>query len=134
MAICRTQAIAGEGDERNSETLDGRKEFEDLGGFAGSRQGEHKVAAHDHAEIAVKSFGRMQVERGGSGGGEGGGEFAADQSALAHAADDDASGAAEDEFKSAGEVSSHGAGDAVGEAAQGLGFNADYFFTSGHDV
>ncbi len=81
----------------------------------------------------MQGFGGMQVERRRSGGGEGGGELAANQSALAHAGDDDASGAAENEFEGAREVGGHGASDAVCEAAQRLGFNANDVFTSGHD-
>jgi hypothetical protein len=127
------KAVAGEGDERNSEALDGGEEFENLSGFARGREREDKIATHDHAEISVESFGGMEVESGSSGGCEGGGEFAADESALAHAGDDDASGAVEDEGEGALEVGGHGTADAIGETAESFGFNADYVFGSGHD-
>jgi hypothetical protein len=127
------EGVSGEGDDWDSDALDGGQEFEDFGGFSGGGESQDEVAAHDHAEISVQGFGGMEVEGGGSGGCEGGGEFAADESTLAHAGDDDASGAGEDEFEGALEVGGHGPADAVGEAAQGFGFNAYNVFGSSHD-
>src|SRR5262249_32633278 len=52
---------------------------------------------HDPAEGAVDRFRRVEVERRGAGGGEGGRDLLADEPALAHARDDHAAAAGEED-------------------------------------
>ena len=51
---------------------------------------EHRVAARQHAEVAVTRFRRMQEEGGRAGGGEGRRDLLRDEAGLAHAGGDDA--------------------------------------------
>ena len=80
----------GNGDERDGETAGVGNEIGQFRCFAGIGDGDHHVVRHDHAEIAVAGLARMHEVRWRAGGGEGGGDLAADMAALAHAADDHA--------------------------------------------
>lgn len=61
------------------------------------RQGQHDVFRRDHAEIAVPRFAGMNEERRGSGAGKGGSDFSADMSRLAHARDNNAASALQEQ-------------------------------------
>ena len=60
--------------------------------FARVRQGQHRVAGNDHAQVAMRSLGRMHEQRGRAGGGQRRGDLAADMAGLAHAGHDDPPG------------------------------------------
>ena len=99
---CRGR-IARQGDHRHTEACDGCQHREDLWRLARVRQGEHDVAARNHADVAVARLGRMQEEGRAAGAGECGGDLAADVSRLAHAGDHDAPSAAQAQFAGLGE-------------------------------
>ena len=52
--------IAGDGDDLRADSLDARQEPQQLLGLAGVGDGEHDIAANDHAEVAVNGLGGMQ--------------------------------------------------------------------------
>ncbi len=66
-----------------------RQDGEDLVGFAGIGQGEHRIVAGDHADIAVAGLAGMHEKRRCAGAGQRGGDLAADMAGLAHAGDHD---------------------------------------------
>ena len=66
-----------------------------LVGLAAVRQRNDHVVGLDHAEIAVNRFGRVEEEGRRAGAGERGGDLPADDARLAHAGDDDAAAAVE---------------------------------------
>ena len=86
----------------------------------------HLLGPND--KIAVDGFDRMQIKGGSADRAECGGNFARDDAALAHAGDDNTSAAFEHQIERALEGVAHGAGDAIGEAAQCFRFDADYVF------
>ena len=88
--------IAGESDERHFQTLQCFEETEDFFGFAAVGDGEQGVAASEHAQIAVESFGGVKKKGRRAGTGKGGGNFSADEARFAHAGDDDAAFAGEE--------------------------------------
>jgi hypothetical protein len=90
----RASVAAGDGDERNAETLQGLDEAQDLFGGAGVGGGEHEVALDQHPEVAVDRFRRVEEHRRRAGRGEGGGHLLHDQAALAHAGAHDAAATA----------------------------------------
>ena len=51
-------------------------------------QSQHRVAGHDHAQIAMAGLGRVHEMRRRAGGGEGRRDLARDMAGFAHAADD----------------------------------------------
>src|SRR5260221_10189240 len=93
--------IAGERDDGNFEALERFEEIQDFLGFATVGDGEESVATREHAEIAVKCLSGVKKERWRAGAGKGGGDFAANQAGLAHAGDDDAAFAGEEEIDGA---------------------------------
>ena len=99
----RARAPADDGDQRDREPARVEDEVAQLVGLAGVGQRQHRVLRRDHAEIAVAGLGRMDVERRRAGRGQGGGDLARDVAALAHAADDDASGHAGQQLDDGGE-------------------------------
>ena len=107
------------------EALDGREQAQEFFGFAAGGEGEHDVAANDHAEVAMDGVDRVHEQGGSSNRTQGGGDFAGDDAALAHAGDDDAALAGEHEIDGALEGRGHGAADAIRQSAQGLRLNAD---------
>ena len=113
--------IAGERDEGDFEALEGFEEIDDFLGFAAVGDGEERVAAGEHAEIAVEGFGGMKKKGWRAGAGEGGGDFAADEAGLAHAGDDDAAFAGEEEIDGVDE----GGVEAREDILDGLGFDAE---------
>src|SRR5258707_325733 len=68
----------------------------------------------------------MEEECRRSSGAERGGDLASDDAALAHAGDDDASGAGGEQRDGAFEILGHRSADAVGERAQRFSLDADY--------
>jgi hypothetical protein len=74
----RAACIAGEGDERHAEALDGRHNGQDLVGLARVRERKHGIFAGDHANIAVARLAGVQEKRRGTRARERGGELAAD--------------------------------------------------------
>ena len=121
--------VASHADQRDLQALDGGEERENFLGLAAGGKREDDIAANDHSQIAVEGLDRMQVKGGGSGGTQGGGDFAGDETALAHAGDDDASGTAEHEVNGALEGWGHGARDAVCQGTQSFSLDADYAFS-----
>ena len=63
-------------DQRQAEAARMRDQVGQLRGLAGVGQRQHRIARHDHAEIAVRGLGRVDEQRGRAGGGEGGGDLA----------------------------------------------------------
>ena len=55
----------------------------------GVGQGEHRIVAGDHADVAVARLAGMHEEGGRAGAGQGGGDLAADMARFTHARDDD---------------------------------------------
>ena len=70
--------------------------------FAGIRQREHDVRGRDHADVAVDRFGGVQEERRAARAGERRCDLVADVAGLAHAGDDDAARAGEQQVAGAG--------------------------------
>ena len=95
---------AGEADKRHMLALQYRDQRQNLVGLAAVRDGEHHIAAADHAQVAVAGFAWMHEKGGRAGTGEGGGHFLADMARLAHAHDDDFALAAIDHLAGAGKV------------------------------
>ena len=101
----------------------GGQETENLLGLAALGEGEDDVACADAAQVAVDGFGRVQGEGARAGGGEGGGQLLADQAGLAHAGDDDAAPALEDEAGGGGD----GEVELFADAVEGVGLDAQNF-------
>ena len=89
--------IAGQSDERNFEALERFEEMNDFFGLAAVRDGDERVAAREHAEVAVERFGGMKKERWSAGAGERCRNFSRDEAGLAHAGENDAAFAGEEE-------------------------------------
>ena len=81
--------LAGDRDQRDVEPARIGDDVGELGALARIRQGEHRVAGADHAEIAVARLGGMDEQRRRAGRGEGRGDLARDMAALADAGDDE---------------------------------------------
>ena len=81
----RRGRIAGKGDQRHAQTLDRRHEGQDFIRFPGIGQGEHRVVAGDHADVAVARLTGMHEKGRSPGAGQGGGDLAADMARFAHA-------------------------------------------------
>jgi hypothetical protein len=111
--------LAGEGDQRNLEALEGFEKADDLFGFAAVRDGEHSVTTREHSEITVQGFGGMQKEGRGAGAGKSGGNFSSDKAGLAHARDDDAAFASKEQVDGAVESGVQASEDVL----DGLGFD-----------
>ena len=90
-------SLAGQRDERHLQALQRFEQADDFFGFAAVGDGQDGVAAREHAEIAVQRFGGMQEEGWRAGAGKRGGDFSADEAGFAHAGDDDAAFAGEQE-------------------------------------
>src|SRR6185369_17524065 len=90
------EAVAGHRNEGNTQAFDSREQSEDFLGFAAGGEGDYKVPLHNHSEVAVDCFGRMQKQSRGAGGTEGSGYFPGHDSAFSHSRHDDASVAAEE--------------------------------------
>ena len=114
-------AVAGEGDELGAHALDDRQDQQDFVGLAGVRQRQYHVGGRDHAEVAVRGLARMHEERRRAGGGERGGDLVADVTGFAHAGDDHAPGAGEDDLAGARELRVH----ALGERGQRVRLDLD---------
>ena len=94
---------------------------EQLLGLAAVRQRHHDVVVADRAEIAVDGLGRMQEPGGRAGARERRRDLPADDARLAHAGDDDAAPAVEEQLDGALEV----AVDAIDEAEDRGRFGAE---------
>ena len=114
--------VAGQADEVRALALDGGHDGEQLVAFAGIGQRDDHVLRGDHAEIAVAGFARMHEIGGRAGAGHGRGDLARDVAGLAHAADDDASLAGEDEVQRLQKI----VVDALRERPNGIGFDVQY--------
>lgn len=90
---------AGEGEEPDAESMEGREKAEQLLGFAGVAQGEKDVARAEQAKIAVQGLSRVQKGGRNRHGGERGGDFSGDETTLAHAGEDEVVTAAENPFE-----------------------------------
>ena len=113
--------LSGERDERHFQALEGFEQADDFFGFAAVGDSEHGVAAGEHAEVAVDGFGGMQEEGRRAGAGESGGDFAGDEAGFAHAGDDDAAFAGEEEIDGFLE----GGVEASEDVLDGLGFDLE---------
>jgi hypothetical protein len=119
---------AGHGQQLHFQTFDVGQQVEDLFSLAALRESEHYVAAHDHPEIAMHGFGRMHKERRGAGGAEGGGDLTRHQTAFPHAGDDDTPTAGVKALDGTVKLAGHGAVQALGQFAQGLGLDPHHVF------
>jgi hypothetical protein len=84
---------------------------------------DQHVVAGDHAEVAMAGLGRMDEVGRGAGAGQGRGDLAPDMAGLAHAADDDAPAAIEDQpsaCRNSSPMRSASASDRIGLDAQNL--------------
>src|SRR5260221_6349684 len=113
--------IAGERDDGNFEALERFEEIQDFLGFATVGDGEESVATREHAEIAVKCVSGVKKASWRASAGKGGGDFAANQAGLAHAGDDDAAFAGEEEIDGADK----GIVEAGEDVLDCLGFDAE---------
>ena len=107
--------------------LEGGEQAQDLLGFAAGGEGDHHVARHEDAEVAVDGFGGVQKQGRRARGTEGGGDFLGDDAALAHAGDDHAAvrfAAADDQVDGAVEAGLHRAFETAGEGFEGGCFGA----------
>ena len=98
------RGIAGQGDERYPEPLDGGHDGQDLVRLAGVRERDDRILARDHAEVAVARLAGMNEERGGSGARQGRGHLVPHVPGLAHSGHDDPARAREDDLAGAHEV------------------------------
>ena len=90
-------AVAGDGDQSRAEPLDRLQQAQDLVGLAAARERHDDVVGLDDAKVAVNRFGRMEEEGRRAGARQRGGDLAADDARLAHAGDDHAAAALEEE-------------------------------------
>ena len=111
--------VAGQSDEWDFEAFERFEETDDFFGFAAVGDGDQSVAASEHAEVAVESFAGMKKERWRAGAGECGGDFSRDEAGLAHAGEDDAAFAGEEEIDGFFE----GGVEACKNVLDGLGFD-----------
>ena len=118
----RRRGIAGDGDEPRAEAADRFEQPQQLLGLAAVRERNHHVVVADGAEIAVRGLGGVQEPGRRAGARQRGGDLPADDAGLAHAGDDDAAAAVEEELDGALEV----AVDAVDEAEDGGGLGAEH--------
>ena len=100
----RGLGAAGDGDQRDGEAAGIGDQVGQFRRFPGIGQRQYRIALHNHAEVAMRGFGRMDVERGGAGGGEGGGDFGGDMAGFAHAGDDDAAAGADQHINGGGKA------------------------------
>ena len=87
--------IAGHRDQPCIHALEDGQDRQEFRRLAGIGDGEHDVAARDHAEIAMARLGRVQEKGGRAGARKGRRDLAADVAGLAHAGNDHAAGACE---------------------------------------
>ena len=90
--------------ERHVEALQQRQDGQQLLGLAGIGQRDHDVARGDHADVAVARLRRVQEERRAARAREGRRDLVADVPGLAHAGDDDAAFAGEQQPAGRGKV------------------------------
>ncbi len=90
----RRAGARGDRHQRQAEAARVRDQVGQFGGLARIGQRQHRVARHDHAQVAVRGLGRVDEQRRRAGGGERGGDLAGDQAGLAHAGDHHAAGGA----------------------------------------
>src|SRR5499427_6703674 len=92
----------GYGDQRYLEAPRIGENVAELDAFPRPGNGDDRVIAHDHAEVAVARLARVHEESGCAGGGEGRRHLLADVPALADAGDDhSASGTGQDGHRTA---------------------------------
>ena len=96
MSACRASVdvgLAGHAHQRHAQPAHRRQHGRELVALAAVADGQHHVARHHHAQVAVAGLGRVHEEGRRAGGGQRGGDLAADVAALAHAHHDDAAAA-----------------------------------------
>ena len=91
----RRPAVAGDGDEARAQPLDRLEQAQQLLRLAAVRQRDDHVFRLDDAEVAVRGFGRVEEEGGRAGARQRRRNLAADDPRLAHAGDDHAAAALE---------------------------------------
>ena len=96
--------VAGERDQPRADAADRLEQPDQLLGLAAVRQREHDVVVADRAEVAVDRLGRVEEEGRRAGARQRRGDLAADDARLAHAGDDDAAAALEQQLDGALEV------------------------------
>ena len=87
--------IAGESDDAHLQTLQGLEEIQDFLGFTTVADGEQRVTASEHSQVAMERFGGMKEKGRRAGAGESGRNLAGNQARFAHTGDDDAAFAGE---------------------------------------
>ena len=89
----RGLGLAGHRHQRHAQAPHRRQDGRQLVALAAVADGQHHVAGHHHAQVAVAGLGRVHEERRRAGRRQRGGDLAADVAALAHAHHDDAAAA-----------------------------------------
>ena len=87
--------LAGDHNQPRTEPLDRLEQSKQFIGLAAMRQRDDDVLRLENAEVAVDGLRRMKKERRRAGAGERGRDLPADDARLAHAGDDDAAAAVE---------------------------------------
>ena len=96
--------VGGDADEGDVFAFERGQNGIDFVALAGIGNRQHRVAVHNHAQVAVRGFGGMDEKGGRAGGGEGGGDFVADVAGFADAGNDEAAGAVEHGIDGGGEI------------------------------
>src|SRR5690606_8363878 len=118
----RRVAAAGQRDELCADASNGLEQPDELFGLAAVRQGNDDIVLTHQAQVAVQRFGRVQEERRRAGARQCRGDLAADDARLAHAGDDDASAAGEQQFDGAVEAFVQ----TFGQCLNGLGLGREH--------
>ena len=120
--------IAGHGNQRNLQPLDGRQQLQNFFCLAARRKCEHQIAAHDHPEIAVQRLHRMQVQCRRASRTQCRRDLSRNESAFAHPGHNHAAAAVEHEIQCAVEVGCHHARKAISQRPQSLSLDPHYVF------
>lgn len=124
----RGTGAAAEGDEGCCTELQGVEQAEKLFGFTGVGEGDQEIAFADHPDVAVCGLRCMKKLCRGAQRVKSGDELLRDMAAFAQADGDHATtsvGAGHDAVNGVVNRGFHGAAHAVGEAHEGVGFDAD---------